>query len=430
MLLPLLLLLPLPSFLSSPERDLVSSGRAISPAGIHRATLTAMPPALYTRRHLLQPSAAGVAAKLTQAQIPSQSPSLAHINVATLEHDRILTEAKSALAAPIAPITAQAAPNSPKNQFFSEVDSTEPAKTSPFRAHARDLRDLSSTVAALCAAYLLTAEETYAQRAAGHIRASLLTPATRLEPTFDHAGCAPGTTSGTPNGIVDLIPLAELSRALVFLTDSPSLLPEEQAALQQWFKFAYIWLDTNRAAGIARDKPDHRGSAWLLLAAAFARYTRDDVALGACRKLFRTPTLRHQIRPDGVFPQEVATPNPYRNTLFNFDLLTGACQLLHSSLDPLWNYELIDGVSLRGVAAYLFPLIQNPERWPYLADAVAFRELPRRRPGLLFTGRAYDRPEYVALWQQLPAGNPPEVLADTFPIREPLLWTTRALHGL
>ena len=267
-------------------------------------------------------------------------------------------------------------------------------------------------------------------RAAEHIRASLLNPATRLNPSFDHAGCAPGTTVGTPSGIDDLVPLAELSRALTFFVDSPSFTPDEQAALQAWFRAANIWLTNNRAALIARDKQDHRASSWLLLATAFARYTRDEPALEACRKLFRAPTLRHQIRPDGVFPQEVATPNPYRNTLFNFDLLTGCCQLLSSPFDQLWTYELIDGVGLRTAAAYLYPLLAHPERWPFVADTAGFRDLPRRRPGLLFSGRAYNRPEYVELWQQLPAGPPPPDLVSTFPIREPLLWTARALHGL
>ncbi len=370
------------------------------------------------------------AGALTPWPGPAQTPSLAHTNVATLEHDRILADAKAALTLPIVPVTAQPAPHIPRNQFFSEQDPAGSPKTPLFRSQARALRDLSSAVATLCAAFLLTAEETFAERAIEHVRACLLTPSTRLEPSFDHAGCLPGATTGTPDGIVDLVPLAELSRALVFLTDSPTLTPGEQTALQQWFKSAYDWLNTDRAAGIARDKPDHRGSAWLLLAAAFARYTRDELAVGACRQLFRKPTLRHQIRPDGVFPQEVATADPFRNTLFNFDLLTGACQLLHSPLDPLWNYELLDGVGLRIVAAFLYPLIEYPGRWPYPADAAGFREVPRRRPGLLFTGRAYDRPEYVALWQKLPAGPLPEDVAGTCPIREPLLWTARAAHGL
>ena len=389
-----------------------------------------MKPALYTRRHALRLTAGTLAAGASRVR--SQSPSLAHINVATLEHDRVLAEASTALAAPIAPITATVPPGGKPHEFRSEsepVPGSSGSVTPPFRAHARALREMSATVACLAAAYLLTGEAAYAQRAAEHVRANLLTPATLLAPEFDGAG-SNGSLKATPDGIVDLVPLAELSRALVFLGDSEAFTANEQDALQAWFKSAYDWLNTNRASGIARDKPDHRGSAWLLLAAAFARFTRDENALEANRKLFRAPTLRHQIRTDGVFPQEVATANPFRNALFNFDLLTGACQLLSSPFDPLWSYELLDGVGLRIVAAYLYPLMAHPERWPFVADADHFRDLPGRRPGLLFTGRAYNRPEYVELWQKLPTGPPPEALAETFPIREPLLWTARAPHGL
>jgi hypothetical protein len=125
----------------------------------------------------------------------------------------------------------------------------------------------------------------------------------------------------------------------------------------------------------------------------------------------------------------MATPNPFRNTLFNFDLLAGACQLLSSSFDDLWDYELADGPGMRSVAAALYPILATPSKWPGVADAQHFRELPGRRPALLFCGRAYHRPEYVSLWESTPATVPPDI-ADSFPIRQPLLWITRAEHGL
>ena len=364
----------------------------------------------------------------------AQGPSLAHINVTELERPRVLAEAKAALGAAVVRVVAPDAPQGEPNIFFSELEPdprTAGGVPAPalYRAEARALRELSASVACLAAAYLLTSDPQFANRAAEHVRACLLTPATRLEPSFEMAGCAPGTTTGTPAGVVDLVPLAELARALSFLVDSPGLSEAEWDAVHAWFKATNDWLHVTRSALIARDSKDHRASAWLLLASAFARFARDESGVDSCRKLFRKPTLRNQVRTDGVFPQEVATPNPYRNTLFNFDLLTGACQLLHSPFDPLWSYELIDGVGLRSVCAYLFPLIEHPERWSYVADAANFRDLPGRRPGLLFTGRAYDRPEYVALWQTLPA-VPPEAVAGSFPIREPLLWTARAPHGL
>ena len=389
----------------------------------------------HTRRRFLTFTGGALGASLLRAQ----TTSLAHGSVADLERPRILIEAKTALTAPISPVTAAAAPQGKSGQFFSELEPdirSAGAGNAPklFRAQAVALRELSATVACLAAAFLLTSDPTYANRAVEHVRASFLVPATRLEPSFDQAGCSPGSdkgsTTGTPAGVVDLVPLAELARALSFLTDSPALSVDEWNAIHDWFWAANDWLNTNRQAGIARDSKDHRASAWLLIASAIARWNRDEAALGACRKLFRKPTLRNQIRSDGVFPQEVATPNPYRNTLFNFDLLAGACQLLSSPFDPLWPFELIDGVGLRIVAAYLYPVIGHPERWGFVADARGFRELPGRRPGLLFAGRAYSRPDYVELWQQLPADPPAEPVAGSFPIRQPLLWTARAPHGL
>lgn len=375
------------------------------------------------------------ASSLAPSQMPSQTPSLAHINVAELERTRVLAEAKTVLALQVAPVTAAPPSHGSAHTFFSEAEPdirVAGAANPPslFRSHARALREFSATVATLSAAFLLTHEAAYAARAAEHLRASLLTPATRMEPSFNTAGCAPGTTIGNPIGVVDLIPLAELARALSFLVDDGSLTTQEWDALRAWFSSASEWLNSNRAAGIARDAKDHRASAWLLIASAIARFNRDENGLEACRKRFRTPTLRNQIRVDGVFPQEVATPLPYRNTLLNFDLLAGSCQLLHSSFDPLWSYELIDGIGLRVVAAYLYPVITHPERWGFVADAVNFRDLPGRRPGMLFAGRAYDRPEYVAAWQAAPSGGAKDELAASFPIHEPLLWTARAPHGL
>jgi len=125
----------------------------------------------------------------------------------------------------------------------------------------------------------------------------------------------------------------------------------------------------------------------------------------------------------------MATPDPLRNTLDNFDLLTGACQMLSSPFDDIWHDELVDGVSLRNAAAFLFPILADRAKWPGVSDAEGFRDVPLRRPGLLFAGRAFNRPEYVELFRSLPT-QVPAALAASVPIREPLLWTTRAAHGL
>ena len=283
------------------------------------------------------------------------------------------------------------------------------AAAAALTAQPKSTMDISAAVAALAAAFLLTGEDRYAKVCAPHIARWVAQPVASI------------TASAS---VVDLVPIAELARASSFLSDALDL-----TALNASLRDLLLWLTTARSPVIERDTKDHRASAWLLLTSAIARALHDEKTLDACRARFRKPTLRNQIDEQGRFPQELASANPFRNTLYNFDLLCGACQLLDAPLDPLWPYELIDAVSLRGVAAWLYPVLADPGKWSGVADAEHFRDLPGRRAGLLFTGRAYIRPEYVELWRSTPPAIPPAIAAS-FPIRQPLLWTARAAHGL
>ena len=265
----------------------------------------------------------------------------------------------------------------------------------------------SPTLPTLVAAFVVTKDQAYADKSLPMYQSLV-----GMKPQSD---------------ILAHLPLAEAAVALRFLVDA---LPEgDLNAIGAYLSQIQTHLHTDRAMLLARDTHDHRASAWLLISSAIARFQRDDGTLDANRALFRKPTIRNQIHADGTFHEELATANPYRNTLFNFDLLTGACQLLASPFDLLWDYELPDGPGMRSVAAYLFPLIKDRNKWPNVSDATNFHDLPGRRPGLLFAGRAYNRAEYVDLWRVLPV-NTVAALAATFPIREPLLWVARAQHGL
>jgi hypothetical protein len=313
---------------------------------------------------------AGAATALAHG-LPAQTPPA---SVAAIEHDRILAEAMVAM-------------------------------------HGKPgyLAESAVSIAALSAAFLMTRDERYATAAKVYLDSATSTFISELD-------VAPT--------LVSLLPCAEIARASSFLVDAIDLKQPNA-----FFADLLRWLNEARAPVVQRDTKDHRASAWLLLTAALARSQREETILAACAHRLKTPTLRNQIDANGYFPQEMATPNPYRNTLFNFDLLAGACQLLSSSFDDLWDYELADGPGLRSVAAALYPVIADPAKWPGVADAKHFRELPGRRPALLFCGRAYHRPEYVALWESTPATIPADI-ADSFPIRQPLLWITRAEHGL
>ena len=285
----------------------------------------------------------------------------------------------------------------------------------------------TGAVPALAAgAFLLsTLEPERAQRlrdhALQHLRYLFVDPASQLNSSL--------AETNHPEDVIALAPLAEIAQSIPFLLPP---LAEDAASnalrhsLNEWFAALLASLNSSRTGGLARDHKDHTAGVWLLVAAACARLTNDDHALAALRHLFKTVVLRAQIRGDGVFPHELTTRDPYRNSLFALDLLTASCDLLSTRFENLWSYELQDGPGMRVIIARHAPWIADRNSWPYLADQSFFHDLPCRRPALLFAARAYERPEYAAIWRaaQLPEPTRPALLA-AFPVRQPLLWVSR-----
>jgi hypothetical protein len=341
-------------------------------------------------------------------------------DVAVIDHDRILSAADLFLKQPPTPLPAFDAPNSPgpPNDYFSELGN--------FTAHRDALLSFAHIVPALTAAYVITKDERYAKHAVSHLHAWFITPETAMTPSLEFAQVIPPLKTGRPEGLIEAVHLAEVAQSIQFLSNSEALTPQNLTVIAKWFSDYLDWLNSSRTAGLARDMRDHNGSSWLLQAAACARLNRkDDGPLTTLRHQFRTTTIRAQITFDGTFPRELTTPNPYRNTLFNLDLLAGCCELLSTRFENVWDYELQDGPGMRVAVAKLYPFIANRRSWPYRADAEFFNELPLRRPALLFAARAYSRPEYAETWRTLPPATSNPELDRTFPIRQPLLWVTR-----
>jgi hypothetical protein len=148
----------------------------------------------------------------------------------------------------------------------------------------------------------------------------------------------------------------------------------------------------------------------------------EDSALAELRHRFRSVTLRAQIAANGSFPHELPSATPFRDSLFNLDMLAGICLLLSTRFESVWDYELQDGPGMRSAIAYHFPFIADRGAWPFRSDATHFKELPGRRASLLFAAHAYQRPEYAAVWTRLPPDPPSPEILRTLPIHQPLLW--------
>jgi hypothetical protein len=365
---------------------------------------------------------------LTSRTLLSQSTS--HPDVATIDHDRILTAANRYLLQMPMPLTTLPCPRSPgtPRDFYSEPEDLKPTAIAQpaFTAHRDALLNFSIYVPALASAFVLTGDERYAEQASAHLQAWFINPTTSMVPSMAYALTTPPSKTGTPEGIVEAIHLAEVAQSIAFLSNSKSFSATDLATIQKWFANYLDWLNTSRIAGLARDQKNHHGTSWLLQAAACAHLnTTDDAPLTTLRHFYKSTTIRAQIISDGVFPRELSTANPYRNSLFNLDMFSAICILLSTRFESVWDYELQDGPGMRIVIARFFPFIKDRGAWPYVADRAHFNDLPLRQPSLLFAARAYNRPEYADLWKTLPADTTIPELQRTFPIRQPLLWVTR-----
>ncbi len=321
----------------------------------------------------------------TKPQVtPPATPQATHLNLAVIDRARILAAAARAVA---------------------RVPSVNRD------LHSDAYLNLTLDIPALAAAALIDSASAprFAEVATNHLTAWFTEPATRLPAT-------PTITTFEP--LLDLVLLAEVAQALPLLALDSAL----AAALKLWFRKYLSYLTTARTALLARDARDHHASSWLLQTAAYARLLADETVLTECHHRFKTSTLRAQINASGLFPHELTNENPYRDSLFNLDLLAGACVLLSTRFESLWKYELQDGPGMRVAIARHAPYIRNRASWAYPADQSFFNQLPCRRPALLFAARAYAEPEYAALWQTLNPDPTEPAILRTFPIRQPILW--------
>jgi hypothetical protein len=383
--------------------------------------------------------------RLLLSQPKPESRPTTRPDVAAIDHDRILKAATDALTRSPTPLVSIPAPRSPgtPHDFYSEAEdyfpdpanptgpyilhSSGPPNPAAFTAHRDALLNLCIDVPALTAAFVLTKDARYAQHAVAHLHAWFIEPATSMTPSLLYGQTIPPAKTGRLEGVVEAVHLAEVVLCLPFLANSDALTEVDAAALNKWFEQYFDWLNNSRLAGLARDNKSHHGTSWLLQAAAIAHLEQftDDKKLTALRHQYESSTIRAQIVSDGTFPHELTTANPYRNSLFNLDMLAGICLLLSTRFEDVWSYELQDGPGMRSVIARHYPYILDRGAWPYRADAVYFMDLPVRPPSLLFAARAYTRPEYASLWKTLPADPKIPELQRTFPIRQPLLWVTR-----
>ncbi|HUD63499.1 MAG TPA: alginate lyase family protein [Candidatus Sulfotelmatobacter sp.] len=181
---------------------------------------------LSRRRFLKAATAAGciTAAKVTLGLSSSSKKSDAFRLVSQTDRERILKAADKYISQEPLTITAFRTSRSAGglHDFYSQADYFWPNPKDPngpyinrdgqsnpenFDEHRKVMVALSVQMPALTAAWLLTGNHRYGQRASAHLRAWFVSPETRMNPNLLYAQAVQGSSTGRSYGIIDTLHL-------------------------------------------------------------------------------------------------------------------------------------------------------------------------------------------------------------------------------
>jgi alpha-galactosidase len=294
-----------------------------------------------------------------------------------------------------------------------------------FSQHRRCVVQLRDAVGALAAAYKVTSDDRYVRKAVELLRVFFLEPSTRMNPSLKYAQAIPGVSSGRGIGIIDTLHLVEVPRAIEAMANSKTFPPEVLAGLKRWFGDYLDWMTGSKNGNDEANAANNHAVAYWLQIASFAQFTGDDARAAECRRRYKEVFLPKQMTVDGSFPAELRRTKPYGYSIFQLDNLATLCQLLSTSEDDLWKFELPDGRGIRKAMEFLYPYLADKSKWPHKPDIQAWEGWPARQPCLLFAGLAFKEQKYLYLWRGLPADPPDAEVRRNIAITQPVLWLTQ-----
>ena len=120
---------------------------------------------------------------------------------------------------------------------------TNPENFSQHRLVVKTLRD---SVAALAAAYKITGDEKYANKAAELLRVFFLDAKLRMSPHLNFAQAVPGVSPGRGIGIIDALHLIEIPASVKALERSPAFSAGLAQDLRGGFRELAEWMVTSK----------------------------------------------------------------------------------------------------------------------------------------------------------------------------------------
>ncbi|MCG6189730.1 alginate lyase family protein [Maribellus maritimus] len=310
-------------------------------------------------------------------------------------------------------------PENPDGPYIRKDGQTNPDN---FMAHRLAMIRLSQIVGMQTSAYLLTGDEKFALATQKHLEAWFVNTETQMNPSLLYVQAIKGRVTGRGIGIIDAIHLIEVARSVEILEKNNALPAETISGVKNWFSDFVNWLTIHSYGIDEMNTKNNHATCWVMQVAAFARLVNNEEIVEMCRNRFENILLPNQMAKDGSFPLELERTKPYGYSLFNLDAFYACAEILSDEDHNLYTFTTSDGKNLEKGAEFMFPYVKDKSAWPYKHDVMYWDEWPVRHPFLLFAGKAYDKPEYINLWQTLDAYPKTQEVIRNLPIRNPLIW--------
>ena len=310
-------------------------------------------------------------------------------------------------------------PDDPNGPYIRRDGETNPEN---FKDHRIAMRNMSIQTSALTAAYLLTNNPKYAEKALQHFKVWFVDLETRMNPNMNFAQAIKGICPGRGVGLIDGIHLVEPALCVEILADNKIIRQETLSEIKSWFSDFLKWMTTHEYGIDERDRKNNHGTCWVMQAAAYAKLTGNKDVMDYCRDRYKNVLLPNQMAEDGGFPLELKRTKPYGYSLFNMDAMAAVCQILSDKSNHLWQYSSSAGLGMEKAMSFISPYIKDKSKWPLEPDVMYWDEWPVRHPALLFAGIAFDKTDYLDLWKSLKRMPDTQEGLRNFPIRQPVIW--------
>ncbi len=226
------------------------------------------------------------------------------------------------------------------------------------------LGEFMDDVQALALAGHLFNDKRYSQHAAKIVRVWFLDDDTKMNPNLNFSQGVPGRAHGRGPGIID-------TRGFMFVLDSVELLeatewsPENQQALQTWFKEFVGWLQTDKLGLHESAAKNNHGSWYDAQLARYALFAGDLELSKAVVETAKTKRIANQFDGDGNQHEELKRTRSLHYSMFNLTALTTLARVGDKVGVNLWEFTPEHGCGLQKSLEQLLPYLGGESKWQH-----------------------------------------------------------------